>query len=249
MASAIDPARKLQEIDVELCLRNTLLFSDLSSDIVDIFVNNSTIKSFSKGRILFLHEEKAESFYVIVRGWVKLFRETLDGNEAVVDVLNEGQIFGETSIFEDGIHSCGAEIVEEAIVIEIPLSVFNQQIEQQPSLSMKMFSLMSRFRRQQDIEIEHRDHQNAPQRIGCFLLRLCKADDTGGISLHLPYDKTLIASRLGIKPETFSRALARLKEETGIKVHGSTIEITSIEQLSEYSCNACSSSYPCQDLH
>jgi CRP-like cAMP-binding protein len=91
--------------------------------------------------------------------------------------------------------------------------------------------------------------QNAPQRIGCFLLRLANQtalDNT--ITIHLPYDKTLVASRLGMQPETFSRALAKLKEKTGIRIKGATIEMESLNQLSDFSCAACSSSFPCKDL-
>jgi CRP-like cAMP-binding protein len=52
-----------------------------------------------KGRLLFTHQETATHFYVILQGWVKLFRETLDGAQAVVDILSDHHMFGETSIF------------------------------------------------------------------------------------------------------------------------------------------------------
>lgn len=230
-------------------LRCALLFADMPEALLSIFADAASVKQYSKGKVLFLHEDAADYFYVIANGWVKLFRETLDGEEAVIDVLNEGHIFGETSMFEDGMYSYGAEVVENATIIALPLALLKQHILQDPTLSMKMFSVMSRFRRQQDQELEHRDLQSAPQRIGCFLLRLCKPDSKGAITLYLPYDKSLIASRLGMKPETFSRALSRLRSETGIRIHGSKIELDSIEQLSNYSCSACSSAYPCQDLH
>jgi CRP-like cAMP-binding protein len=90
--------------------------------------------------------------------------------------------------------------------------------------------------------------QSAPQRIGCFLLRLCKAQEEGEVTLHLPYDKTLIAARLGMKPETFSRALTRLRQESDIEVKGATVSIPDIQRLVGYTCNACSNAYPCKDL-
>jgi CRP-like cAMP-binding protein len=111
-----------------------------------------------------------------------------------------------------------------------------------------MLQLMSHFRRQQDTELEHRNTQNAPQRIGCFLLRLCKPDATDSVVLYLPYDKNLVASRLGMQPETFSRALNKLKEKTDIIINGATITIPSLEKIIHFSCSACSSHFPCQDL-
>jgi len=230
-------------------LKSTVLFSNIDDDLFRLFESEAIIKNCSKGKLLFLQEDDAEFFYVIASGWVKLFRETLDGEEAVVDVLNGGHIFGETAIFDNSIYSYSSQIVEDAVLLMLPLSLLKEKIEENSKLSMQMFSAMSRFRRYQDKELEHRDLQNAPQRIGCFLLRLCKSNVEKDITLHLPYDKTLIASRLGMKPETFSRALSRLRKETGINIKGSTIKIDNIEQLSDFSCSACSSAYPCEDMH
>jgi CRP-like cAMP-binding protein len=230
-------------------LTQTFLFSHMDEDVLNAFSSSSSIKHVKKGHVLFISEEEASCFYVIKNGWIKLFRESLDGNEAVVDVLNKNHIFGDTSMFENDTYPYSAEVVEDAELVMIPIAMLKKQIERHAPLSLKMLHAMSRFRKQQDIELEHRDLQNAPQRIGCFLLRLCKQNAEGPILLQLPYDKTLLAARLGMKPETFSRALARLRNETGIVINGSNIELKNIEQLSSYSCSACSSTYPCQDLH
>jgi hypothetical protein len=89
---------------------------------------------------------------------------------------------------------------------------------------------MSRSRKQQDKELEHRTKCSSAHRL--FLLRLCNLDADGPIRLNLPYHKTLIASRLGMKAETFSRALAKLRQETGIRIKGAAVEIDTVDQLS-----------------
>ncbi|MEM7198156.1 MAG: Crp/Fnr family transcriptional regulator [Pseudomonadota bacterium] len=237
-----------QKQDVTGILQRSLMFSDMGADILQPLVEAATLQIVPKGKILFVHEEKAEFFYVIVSGWVKLFRETLNGEEAVIDVRNSGHVFGEMAIFGHDFYDYGAEVVEPAVLVTIPLAILRRLVEANTQISMQIFRLMSQAHRLQIGELEHRSVQNAPQRIGCFLLRLCKPGDEGPITLHLPYDKTLIASRLGMKAETFSRALARLRRETGIRTNGGSVEIDAVSQLSQYSCAACSSSYPCQDL-
>ncbi len=250
MKSAKETSGYSSAANVATILKSTVLFSNIDEELFNLFASESLVKTYPKGKVLFLHEDKAEFFYVIASGWVKLFRETLDGEEAVIDVLKHGHIFGETSIFDGGTYSNGAQIVEDATLIILPIALLKEKIEVNAKLSMQMLSSMSRFRKQQDNELEHLNLQNTPQRIGCFLLRLCNSNtDNSSITLNLPYDKTLIASRLGMKPETFSRALSRLRKETGIKITGATVKIDNIERLSSYSCTACSSSYPCTDLH
>jgi len=51
--------------------------------------------------------------------------------------------------------------------------------------------------------------------------------------LNLPYEKALIASRLGMQPESFSRALKRLKP-IGVEVRGDDVTITDIRSLCAY---------------
>ena len=224
------------------------LFSGGSDDFLKEIENAAHMQQHEKGKILFIHEDEATHFFIVKKGWVKLFRETLDGTQSIVDILPQGHVFGETAIFEDQLYPYSAEVVETAEIIQIPMDLLKTEIESNNTLALNMLSSMARYRRQQDREIEHRTIQNAAQRIGCFLLRLANQDESGAVTIHLPYDKTLVASRLGMQPETFSRALTKLKDKTGIRVKGATIEMDGLNQLTDYSCSACSSEFPCKDL-
>ena len=227
---------------------NIPLFSGASDGFLQALGQNAHIKKHEKGKILFIHEDHADDFFFVQKGWVKLFRETLDGTQSIVDILPEGHIFGETALFENNLYPYSAEVIEPAEIIQIPMLILKEEIEANNKLALSMLSSMARYRRQQDREIEHRTIQNAPQRIGCFLLRLANQNEDGAVKIHLPYDKTLVASRLGMQPETFSRALSKLKDKTGIRINGATIEMDSLDQLVKYSCAACSSEFPCKDL-
>lgn len=229
-------------------LQSLTTFANASQSFFETLEKGSQASRYAKGKILFLHEDSAASFFLIKSGWVKLFRETLDGSQSVVDILSAGHIFGESAIFEDGQYPYSAEVVEPAEIVSYPISVLEKEIRENNDFAFSMMSAMALYRRQQDRELEHRTLQNAPQRIGCFLLRLTDQRQTGPVTIHLPYDKTLVASRLGMQPETFSRALSKLKAQTGITIKGATIEMDSLNQLVEFSCAACSSEFPCKDL-
>lgn len=229
-------------------LQKINLFKNCSDAFFQQAKIQANVTKHAKGKILFLHEDEASHFYIARSGWVKLFRETLDGTQAVVDILTEGHIFGETAIFQDNLYPYSAEVVEPAEIVSLPIALLKAEIEDNTKFAYDMLSSMAKYRRQQDREIEHRDIQNASQRIGCFLLRLTKQNEEGETIIHLPYDKMLLASRLGMQPETFSRALKKLQNETGIEVKGATVKMQSLDQLVRYSCAACSSEFPCKDL-
>lgn len=234
----------------EAFLASLPLFSKYNKEDIKSLLEGHTCERYPKGYLLFINGEEAERYYIIRSGWVKLFRETLDGAQAIIDILPERHIFGETALFEDNIYPYSAEIAEESEILSLPLSKLRKFIETRGDFALSMLTSMARYRRQQDKEIEHRTLQNAPQRIGCFLLRLTPeaSENNAPFTIHLPYDKTLIAARLGMQPETFSRALLKLKEQTGLKVAGSSIQVNDLNALVKYACSACTTTFPCQDL-
>jgi CRP-like cAMP-binding protein len=223
-------------------------FKKGSAGFIEKLAEKSRTLSVRKGQTLFVAEEEAGQFFLIIDGWIKLYRETLDGAQAVIDILNSGHVFGDTAIQNDGIYPFSAEAAEPSVVLALPLSLLQKEIEGNPGLAIDMLTRMVANNESKDRELEHRTLQNAPQRIGCFMLRLADIDKSGPVTIHLPYDKTLIAARLGMQPETFSRALKKLKEETGIQIKGATVEIDNIRQLSDFVCSACSAEFPCKDL-
>ena len=243
--ASVEGVSEFQSIDF---LRRLPLFHGVSEITLNLFLEKLRIKKCPKRNILFMQGDEANYFYIVIEGWVKLFRETLDGNEAVIDILTNGHMFGTSALFEDRLYPYGAEAVEEVKLMALPLSLLEEMIHSDKTLALNMLSSVSRRNRQQSKEIEHLAMQTAPQRLGCFLLRLCPANATGKITLRLPYDKTLVASRLGMKPETFSRSLKKLGNEVDLTVDGATIHIHNIDDMAHYTCNACSQSFPCDEL-
>ena len=94
-------------------------------------------------------------------------------------------------------------------------------------------------------QIEQVTTRTAPQRIGAFLIRFCKKNRQaeGQWVVHLPYDKSVISTRMNIKPETFSRALAKL-EPYGVHIEKKHILITDMEALAEF-CDISPNEIPC----
>lgn len=229
-------------------VKRLALFRSASDSTLKTLAASAQFIEFEKGEALFMQEDPAEWFYVMVSGWVKMFRETMDGAEAVIDMATRGEMVGETAIFEDGMHSYCAAAAEKVEVLRLPCSLLKKAVNEEQPVALALLASMSRHRKRQSREIESLTLQNASQRIGCFLLRHCNQLATDAIELKLPYDKSLIAARLGMKSETFSRALNKLRQETNIAVKGSVVLIPSVDVISAYSCSACSSEFPCGDI-
>ncbi len=230
-------------------LKSIPLFKDCDPGVVDDLLAGSHLEHYPKGKLLFIYGDNAKRYYIIKEGWVKLFRETLDGMQAVIDIIPKQSLFGERALFEGGIYPFSAEVVEPSVILSLSLDRLGKRIADNPRLSRSMLESIASYRGNLEREIEHRLLQSAPQRIGCFILQFIEKKSANGknepVVIKLPYDKTLIAARLGMQPETFSRSLAKLKKATGIKVRGSVVEFDELRQITEYTCHACTSKYPC----
>lgn len=226
-------------------LEGLVFFQMLRPQTKALLKREGRTQTLSKGHIIFMHEDQASWFYVLESGWVKLFRETLDGDEAILDVLPSGSIFGETSCMENGVYSSGAEIIEDSCVISYPLSILENEINENNAFAVAFLRHVTSKSLVKDKEIELRSVQNAAQRIGCFLLRLCKDAEGNSKTIHLSWEKSLIAARLGMTPETFSRSLSKLQEGAGLRIKGPTIDVPDISALVRYTCTACSNVFPC----
>lgn len=235
------------EEDARELLQTLSLLNHGSGALIDALVRDAREVTLQKKEMVAAIGEPASRFFIVRSGWLKLYRESFDGAEAIIDILTVGHTFGETSLFQDQTYPYNAEATESCKVLSLPLKPIREEIESNGKFALAMMGAMSNYRRHLDMELEHRTLQSAPQRLGCFLLRLADQSQTGAVEIKLPYDKSLVASRLGMKPETFSRALAKLKADSKINVQGAVIHIADINQLSDYSCSACSAEYPCRD--
>ncbi len=224
---------------LELFLKDLSFFKDMEDSDVSDFLKKSQIKKYSKNQVVFLHGDDAERIFIVFNGWVKLHRETPEGEEAVIGLLTRGDMFGHASIFCEEKYSFSAHCAEEAQLIEIPASFLREKGKSNPEIIKTLLGIMCHDMKSLRLENEHMALMSTPQRVGCLLLQLSAGMIGKGGTFSFPYDKSLAAIRLGMKPETFSRALTQLKP-FGVSVKGSEITIDRFGSLVEYSCSHCS---------
>jgi len=213
-------------------------FSGLREGDMGAFRASSEIKSCPKGKHLFRQGDKADNFFVILQGWIKLYRGTAEGEETILALFTRGDVFGEAAIFDNASYPFSAEAAADARLIDIPAGTLKDRAKKSPDLMLRITASISRELNKLQMENEHKILMDASQRVGCLLLQLSSGMLGGGGAFSFPYDKALAAQRLGMKPETFSRALAQLKT-AGVAVRGPEIAIDSFARLSDYCCGHC----------
>jgi len=216
-------------------IRTIPLFQRLSDRALAMLVGSAQVRAVPRGTTLFVQDEAADRFFVLLEGWVKLYRLTRDGAEAVVNVVAPGETFAEAAMFASGKFPVCAEAVADSRVMTLTSEGFARCLREDDQIAFAMLGSLSLRLRHLVQAIEQLQVQPTPQRVGTFLLRFCP-EGPGSAMFALPFDKALIARRLGMQPETFSRALAKLRA-VGVEAHGSTISVADLDALRRF-CRA-----------
>ena len=176
-----------------------------------------------------LRGDPATAFFIIIDGWVKLYRSASSGDDTVIDIMTKGQTFAESVAFTGGRYVSTAEAVSEARVARIPADHIVRCIRQSPDIALSMIASISSHMHHLIQQVEQLKAQSGVQRVAEFLASL-SAIEQGHCAVALPYDKVLIAGRLGLTPESLSRAFARLRS-IGVVVDNSHVMVKDVAKL------------------
>lgn len=217
----------------------------VGTEFTTFLAEDGVHKSFPKSTIIIRHGDKADTLWLLLSGWVKLVRQTPNGQETIIGLCSNGDLFGEAALFLHGHYPYYAETLSECVVTPIPSSVLQEKVEKNADISKQLMGLLNERVQQAQLKLEHMSTLSAPQRLSCFLLRLCQDSRKDVCCIHIPVDKQIIASFLGMKPETLSRSFQQLKEK-GISVKGEIVTVKSVSKLKEFVCENCSESGMCE---
>ncbi|MCK0150464.1 Crp/Fnr family transcriptional regulator [Marivita sp. S6314] len=211
---------------------NAAIFRRVPPDNLKNLIKQSSLRRMDRGASVYLQGEAAHSLFVVVEGWIKTYRMTPCGNEAVVGVFTKSDTFGEEAALGEGRFLSGAEAVSSAKVVQIDARLLTNAMSDNLELCQSMLSGALENNRCLVQHVEQLKSHTGGQRIADFLLSLCDGR-SGNCTVVLPYDKVLIAAWLGMKPESLSRAFRRLKDY-GVTIKKDRAVIESVERLLNY---------------
>ena len=215
-------------------LRKTPLFANLPDDDLRRIADLAVTRRFAKKAAVFREGDRAEGFFIVSSGKVKVFKLSGEGKEQVLHVLEAGQTFAEAVIFEGGGYPAHAEALTDTELLFLPKRPFVDLLERHPKVAIRMLASLSRWVKRMTDLAESLSLKDVETRLVFYLSEELKARGIpakDGAELELAIGKNVLASRLGTVPETFSRTLKKLQDEGRIDVHGKRIRIVSAGSL------------------
>ncbi len=209
-------------------------FEHLGQPEQERLITQSNEQQYAAGELLVRQGQPAERFFLVLKGRVKLYRISADGQEKVVEIIQAGQTFAEAVMFmQRSEYPVCAETLEAVQLVSFPNRLMLTLLEENPQACLHLLGHMSMRLHQRLGELETLTLQNATQRFALYLIQQLEDRSQETVDIELPLPKRLIAARLSMQPETLSRIMARLNQEGLIEMQGRNIHIPSIKSLLE----------------
>lgn len=208
------------------------IFRAMGESLTRLLVRDRMPRLYERGEVIFRQDDPADSFFLVLHGWVKLYRELARGEEVVVALFSSGETFAEAVMFQGGRYPASAEVVSPSRVLRLDGNTLRRAIMQNPQIAFDMLAATSMHLKRLVEQIEQLKALSAPERIADFLLAQTGVRD-GRAEIDLPYEKSLIANRLGMTAESFSRALMKLRA-LDVEVERASVVIHDVGRLVDF---------------
>lgn len=213
-------------------LREIPIFANVEEATLARLAQDTKVEAFEDGAVIFRQGDPVSAVVVILRGFIKLMRIASTGEETLIAIRSDGETVGDPPTNAKEIYRLSAEAVGPTLILRLPATRFAALMSESPALGAAMTQDAKNKIAAFILEIEALKAQNSDQRLARFILSLCPPGEER-CRFRLPYDKRLIANRLGVKQETLSRAFAKLREH-GVRTETRDVLVESVSRLSEH---------------
>jgi CRP/FNR family transcriptional activator FtrB len=204
-------------------LRAVPIFAALGEDVLAEIAECGHEHHYPRDHVLVEQGGPADYLHILVAGQVGLTAKASDGRTTVVEVLRAIDLFFVAAVLSDAPALMGVVTLDPCRIFRIPAEHFRRLTDEHPRLARAMLHVVGQQFRLLACQVKDLKLRTSTQRLGCYLLALARENGADG-EFRLPYDKRLLAGRLGMTPENLSRAFASLREY-GVETHGSRVAL------------------------
>ena len=218
------------------CLKDLMVFSHLKDEEVKLICQKAYENYYKKGEIIFFENDNKKRLYFLTAGKVKLTMMSPDGKEKVLKILQEGDIFGEISLFDHDPHPLTAEVHEDCTLMVISWNDLESIILDRPTLALKIIEALAKKTRLLTSQVRELVFQDAEGRLAALLERFSRefgVEKSNNIVIEVILTHQEIANLLGTSRVTVTKIMNKFVEEEIIKMHQRKIVVLNQKKLEQ----------------
>jgi CRP-like cAMP-binding protein len=223
----------MQPLDIDKTMAMSHVFSGIDRETFSEYFGRLTPTAIPRGRVIFTRSQPAVAFYVLVEGWVRLFRSPGTGEAVTIQIFGPGETFGEALIVPGSIYPVSADSLTAVKVVRIDCATYRTMLAVQPRTAMSLIGSTFTQLKQLVDQIESIKGWTLKRRVAEAILRFVPVEADGACALDFPFERGLLAQKLGISPATLSRTFPTLNS-LGVHVTREGIAIDDVGKVRDY---------------
>ena len=226
MISSYPPAMRRQ------LLSKHFLISTMPEGALDDLVKFTTVARFDPHRVIFSKGDKGDCLYGILSGRVRIYSNSAEGAEIMLNVQEQGELFGEIALLDGSTRTASAAAMEQADLLRIHRTHFLPYVKANPDLILAMLTLLCQRLRWTGSVIEDAAFLAFPARLAKRLLVL--AEHYRRPQEHevtVPLSQHDLGSMVGAGRETINKQLALWRSAGIVDTARGAIVIRNCEAL------------------
>ncbi|MBS0643872.1 MAG: cyclic nucleotide-binding domain-containing protein [Proteobacteria bacterium] len=214
-------------------LRMTPWLKGLDEKTLRALTGISRVFRAAEGTLLCEEGEPADELFIVLDGQVAVLAQAANGTSAVVEVLDAGASIGLSSVLAGLPRLMTARVVRSSRLISVDGQSLQALAAREPSLVTVLLRAEAEDFKSLVQQVCDLKLRTTAQRLAVYLLSLSPEKTSNTTALRLPFDKRLLAARLGCRQENLSRAFAALRN-LGVETHGARVILHDIARLRDY---------------
>ena len=229
----MDTLAEMKRTALVAALRSCRLFQGLPPADLRALAGITVIRQLAKDEYLFHEGEPSRGFFVVRTGALNVHRLSDAGKEQVIHIFRAGDSFAEATLATETGYPAEARALESTQVLRVQKHEFLALLRRQPELALRMLSSMSQHLKVLVGRIEDLTLKDVETRLANWLIKRCpEPESPSPVLIELPMTKRVLAAELGTVSETFSRTLAKFREQKLLSVSGKTLQVLNPARLS-----------------
>ena len=157
-------------------LRRSALFARLPDHEIDEMFAHAAIRCYAAGAQIFYKGDPGSSMMAVLRGRVVIRAPSSDGKEVILNIINEGEIFGEIALLDGKERTADATAMTDCELLVVVRRSFLPLLKR-PDIARELLNVLCERLRRTSEQVEDVLFLDVEARIAKILLRFAKADD------------------------------------------------------------------------
>ena len=225
-----------QVIDKRQLMSQSSLLRELSAEDLERLVTYVRVAKFAANEVIFRKGDPGHSMMSVITGRVRIGSLSPTGKEAVLNIINPGEVFGEIALLDGKARTADATAMVDSDLLVLERREFIPFLERHPRTCIDLLTVLCGRIRDTTEMVEDTLFLDLPARLGRTLLRLAErhGEETGdGIRIGIKFSQRELGDLVGMTRESINKQLAAWREMGIVKIDRGHILIGDVDALED----------------